>query len=239
MSHARGTPGSCTATTGTGYPGNTMLVPASGLVVYEVLFSNPSAIEAATVSVSVNPTGGTPQTNVTAGAVVGFAPFYASGGAADPAQLMTPQLIAADPSAVPPVPASAPVPRFRDDLSAQVPLDLFSYTPCATLTGSITSKSGPANGRVWTVSVAVTNSVVATGVQITGFTLTQTSGPACTPAIQTPLPVVIGDLPTFTGSGNVTVNFSGCAAIARFTVGLSFSGSNAISSSKTLFNQFR
>ena len=79
-----------TATTGTGYPGNTMLVPASGLVVYEVLFSNPSAIEAATVSVSVNPTGGTPQTNVTAGAVVGFAPFYASGGAADPAQLMTP-----------------------------------------------------------------------------------------------------------------------------------------------------
>ena len=245
---AGGVPGSCIAATGAGFPGNTMLIPANGLVVYEVAFSNPNAIETASINVSVNPTvnlsanppfGGSPQVNVTAQAVAGFAPFYAPSTGAGLAQLISPQLIAASPNSVPPIPASAPIPRFRNDLTGQTPISLYSYTPCAALTGLVTNKSGPANARDWTVSVQVTNPVTAIAAQITGLTLTQTSGPSCAPVIATSFPVIIGDLPAFAGSGHVTINFTGCSAIARFTAVLSFSASNAVPTTKTLFNQYR
>ncbi len=149
---AGGVPGSCIAATGAGFPGNTMLIPANGLVVYEVAFSNPNALETASINVSVNPTidltanpplGGSPQVNMTAQAVAGFAPFYAASTGAGVAQLMSPQLIAASSNSVLPIPASAPIPRFRDDLTGQTPISLFSFVPCAALTGSITAKSGP------------------------------------------------------------------------------------------------
>jgi hypothetical protein len=245
---AGGVPSSCIAATGAGFPGNTMLIPANGLVVYEVAFSNPNAIETASINVWVNPTislsanppfGGNPQVNVTAQAVAGFAPFYAPSTGAGMAQLMSPQLIAASPHSVPPIPASAPIPRFRNDLTGQTPISLYSYTPCAALTGLVTNKSGPANARDWTVSVIVTNPVTAIAAQITGLTLTQTFGPSCTPVIATSFPVIIGDLPAFAGSRPVTIDFTGCSAIARFTAVLSFSASNAVPTTKTLFNQYR
>ena len=247
---AGGVPGSCIAATGPGYSGNTMLIPANGLVVYEVAFSNPNALETASINVSVNPTvnlsanppfGGSPQVNMTAQAVAGFAPFYAASTGAGVAQLMSPQLIAASPASVPPIPASAPIPRFRDDLTGQAPISLFSFVPCPALTGSITAKSGPANARDWKITVyPIAPRTANDNAQITGLTLKQSFGAACTPVIATVFPVNIGNLLPFPGTGHLIIDFSGCSATARFTAVLSFStNSGAITGSTTFFNQYR
>ena len=114
---AGGTPGSCAAS---GALPGTSLVPASGLVVYEVAFDNPNALEFLEVPFYVNPTinlnanppvGGTPQVGLTATAQASFAPFYlasATGFAAvGAAQPMNSVLNA----------TGAPIPRFRQDFA--------------------------------------------------------------------------------------------------------------------------
>jgi hypothetical protein len=245
-----GVPGSCTATTGAGFPGNTMRIPANGLVVYEVAFSDPFAIDSASINVSVSPTinananpplGGSPQVSMTAQAVAGFAPFYAASSSAGGAQLMSSTLIAASPASLPPIPASAPIPRFRDDLTGQIPINLFSYTPCTTLDGLISAKSGPTNARDWTITAfPITPVSVNDNAQITGLTLRQTFGAACTPVIATPFPVSLGQLLPGLHPGHIIIDFSGCPAVARFTAVLSFSSSSgSATGSKTLFNQYR
>jgi len=227
-----------------------MLIPASGLVVYEVAFSDPNTLETASINVSVNPTvnlsanpplGGSPQVNVTAQAVAGFAPFYAASAGTSVAQLMSPQLIAASPASVPPIPASAPIPRFRDDLTGQTPIRLFSFVPCRTLTGSITAKSGPTSARDWTITVyPISPTTANNNAQITGLTLTQSFGPACAPVIATVFPVNIGNLLPFPGTGHVIIDFRRCSAIARFTAVLSFStDSGAVTGSKTFLDEHR
>jgi hypothetical protein len=243
---AGGVPGSCTAATGAGFPGNTMLIPANGLVVYEVAFSDPNVLETASVNVSVNPNanppfGGSPQVNMTAQAVAGFAPFYAASTGAGGAQLMSSNLIAASPASLPPIPASAPVPRFRDDLTGQIPIGVFTYTPCTTLDGLISAKSGPTNARDWTITAfPITPVSVNDNAQITGLTLRQTFGAACVPVIATPFPVSLGQLLPGLHPGDIIIDFSGCPAVARFTAVLSFtSSSGSARGSKTLFNQYR
>ncbi len=73
------------------------------------------------------------------------------------------------------------------------------------------------------------------------MTLTQTSGPACTPMIATPLPVLVGNIaPGGSATGNVTIDYTGCAPANRFTVVLSYSANGgAVTGSKTLYNQFQ
>jgi len=128
---AGGTPGSC-ANNGA-VPG-TWLVPSTGLIVYEVAFDNPNALEYLEVPFYVNPTinlnanppiGGTPQVGVTATAQASFAPFYPASaqgfapvGAAQP---MSSQLSA----------NGAPIPRFRQDFQPTPPLSLYTYSKCA------------------------------------------------------------------------------------------------------------
>src|ERR1700681_2413402 len=121
---AGGTPGSCA---NNGAVAGTWLVPSTGLIVYEVAFDNPNALEFLEVPFYVNPTinlnanppiGGTPQVGVTATAQASFAPFYpasaqgfATVGAAQP---MSSQLSS----------AGAPIPRFRQDFQPTPPLQL-------------------------------------------------------------------------------------------------------------------
>ncbi len=110
-----------------------------------------------------------------------------------------------------------------------------------TLGGNILSKSGPANARVWPINVSEAGVVNATGVQITGFTLTQTAGTACTPIVRTPLPVDVPDL-TAGGSANVNViiDFTGCAATARFTASATFSANGGgVTGTMSRTNQFQ
>ena len=96
------------------------------MVVFEVAFSDPNAIEFANVSVGVDPTinlnanppvGGTPQVGVTGTANASFAPFYAtSTPGVGAAQLLT---------------TSFPIPRFVDNRLPTPPINLYTYGKCA------------------------------------------------------------------------------------------------------------
>ena len=204
---------------------------ASFTAIYEVIFADPLALESATIPVSANVTGANPQTNVTATAQVGIAPWYddPSNSSADAALLLGTSLTS----------TAGPLPRFITSFSA--PVSLFSFTPCTQLSGLITTKTGAANARVWTATLSNIGSSPASSSQITGLTLLQSYGPACTPVITTPFPVAVGDLaPSATGSGNVIIDFSTCNALARFTTTLSYSSDGgAVTGSKAVFNQFR
>ena len=58
-----------------------------------------------------------------------------------------------------------------------------------------------------------------TPLNLTGFTLTHVSGPFCTPTVQTPLNTPLGTVqPNAYATTNIAINFSGCAATARFRV---------------------
>jgi endo-1,4-beta-xylanase len=110
------------------------------------------------------------------------------------------------------------------------------------MTFAVSSKTGAQNARVWTVTA--TNGTVgpAYATQITGFTLTQTSGAACSPVITPPssFPVSLGDIPTGgTASANFTINFTGCSALARFTMSAPWSSATYDTGTYVLGNQFR
>jgi hypothetical protein len=216
---------------GTVGAGNLTSSGATFTVIYEVIFEDPFAIESATIPVTANVTAANPQTNVTATAQVGFAPWYDNtlgSTVGTPLSLGTSLTSTA-----------GPLPRFINSFSA--PVNLFNFTPCTQLSGLITAKTGPANARVWTATITNIGSSPAAASQITSLTLLQSFGPACTPVISTPFPVTVGDLaPAASGSAAVTIDFSGCNALARFTITLSYSSdAGAVTGSKMLFNQFR
>jgi hypothetical protein len=119
------------------------------------------------------------------------------------------------------------------------------------LTASISSKSGLAPARHW--SITLTNHVLATAnanaAQITGVALTQTFGAACSPppTITDPAPpplptnpLPIGNLaPGAFAAATVTINFSGCGSSARFRAVISFAANGgSYSGSTTLNNQY-
>ena len=116
------------------------------------------------------------------------------------------------------------------------------------LNGSISSRSGLAATRQWTLTLTNSGLGAATGARITGVSLTQTGGTACSPSpgITNPVPppspgnpLVVGNVGTSSsGSAGVTLNFGGCAATARFKVVISFAADGGYSGSATLNNQF-
>jgi len=98
----------------------------NGMVVYEVAFADPNALEFANVVVYVNPTidlnsslavGGLPQVGVTGSANASFAPFYATSVAGiGAAHTLT---------------TGFPIPRFVDNRLPTPPVSLFTYSKCA------------------------------------------------------------------------------------------------------------
>ncbi len=107
----------------------------------------------------------------------------------------------------------------------------------------VTTKTGPQNARVWTVTATNPSSGIAYATQINGFTLTQTSGAACSPLITPPssFPVALGDIPA-NGSATAafTIDFTGCASLARFTLSMPWSSANGADTGAVLSaNQFR
>jgi len=109
-----------------------------------------------------------------------------------------------------------------------------------TMAGNIIAKSGPQNARVWTLSLLNNGPGGAFGTAINSFTLTQTFGAACTPVIGTPFPLAVTDLaPAQTGTANLTIDFTGCAAAARFTTQFTFSANaGAMSGNVVRYNQY-
>lgn len=88
-----------------------------------------------------------------------------------------------------------------------------------------TQKAGTADTR--TITVTATNGDVgpAYATTLTGFTLTQTSGPACTPKIISgTTPAVLGDIATSgTASASFTVSIVGCNPLAQFKLSVPWS----------------
>ncbi len=119
-----------------------------------------------------------------------------------------------------------------------------SFAPLPTsIFGNIVAKSGPANNRDWTLSLLNNGPGGAFTAMIPSFTLMQTFGAACTPVVTNAasFPLLVGDLaPLQTGTANVMLDFTGCAATARFTATFTYSASNgAVSGSVVRFNQFQ
>ncbi len=110
-----------------------------------------------------------------------------------------------------------------------------------TMLGNITAKAGPQNARAWTLSLINNGPGVANATAINSFTLVQTSGTACTPVVGTAFPVVVGDMaPVQTRGALVNINFTGCAASARFTAKFTYSANaGAVSGYVLRYNQFQ
>ncbi len=95
------------------------------------------------------------------------------------------------------------------------------------LAGNITGKNGPANDRSWTIQLTNNGTGTATVAQLTGLTLTQTLGVHCSPVVSSSFPILLGDIvPSGMSSAAVSIDFTGCAPTAMFTVNIPFS-SNA------------
>jgi len=88
-----------------------------------------------------------------------------------------------------------------------------------SLGGAIGGKAGPSNARVWTFQVGNDGPGSALNAQITGMTLVQTNGPACSPIIVTRFPLAVGNIaPHTVAEVDVTFDFTGCASNAAFKV---------------------
>jgi len=106
----------------------------------------------------------------------------------------------------------------------------------------VTGKSGPQNARVWTIAASNNGSGTAYATQINGLTLTQVAGAACTPVITSPssYPIVLGDIASSASvSAAFTIDFTGCANLARFTLKVPWSSAVYDTGTLTLGNQFR
>jgi endo-1,4-beta-xylanase len=106
----------------------------------------------------------------------------------------------------------------------------------------VPSKTGPQNARVWTVTGSNNGSGTAYATQINGFTLTQVAGAACTPVVTPPssYPVVLGDIASGnSASAAFTIDFTGCAALARFTLNMPWSSATYDVGTFAQGNQFR
>jgi Divergent InlB B-repeat domain len=92
-----------------------------------------------------------------------------------------------------------------------------------TILGNLAGKSGPSNARAWTLSFLNNGPGGASETQVSSFTLTQTFGPTCKPVLKSPIPLIFANLaPGQTATTNINIDFTGCAALARFTVKFDF-----------------
>jgi len=111
------------------------------------------------------------------------------------------------------------------------------------LTFQVSAKAGAQNARVWTITATNPSNGTAYATQIMGFTLTQTAGAACTPVVTPPssYPVALGDIAAqSTATTQFTIDFTGCASLARFTLSLPWSSANGADTGTALSaNQFR
>lgn len=106
----------------------------------------------------------------------------------------------------------------------------------------IASKSGVQNARVWTVTASNGGPGTAYGTQVTGFSLTQVAGAACTPVVTPPssYPVSLGDIAASnSASAAFTIDFTGCSSLARFTLSMPWVSAVYHTGTFALGNQFR
>ncbi len=117
-----------------------------------------------------------------------------------------------------------------------------SKLPGYGMTFSISAQKGTADTR--TITVTATNGDVgpAYNTLLNGFTLTQQSGPPCTPAITAPAgyPISLGDIPASgTASATFTVSIVGCNPNNQFTLSVPWSSATYDAGAFTTTLNFR
>lgn len=131
------------------------------------------------------------------------------------------------------------VPRFLD---TSVPLPVADLAACRrpVLKANILTHSGPASARTWPIEISNNGAVDASKVQITGLSVTQTSGPACGPKMLSAFPLNLGSIAAGgSATASALVDFSDCAAASRFTAVVSYSADGDISGTTVFKNQLR
>ena len=85
----------------------------------------------------------------------------------------------------------------------------------------VTGKSGAIDNRLWTLTVTNSGTGTATNVRLTGLSVTS---PACNPVVKSGLPMAVADVtPVAPQTENLTIDFTGCAATAKFNVQFNYS----------------
>jgi hypothetical protein len=107
------------------------------------------------------------------------------------------------------------------------------------LTATISNKTGPLNARLWTVNVT-DQQAAATNVSISSISFTQVAGTACTPLVNTALPIALGNVGAGAAvSAPVAIDFNTCAGSARFTVLIAVQANGgSYTKTTTIGNQF-
>jgi hypothetical protein len=109
------------------------------------------------------------------------------------------------------------------------------------LHGRIAGKQGAQSARVWTFEVSNSGTETVRGAQIGALQLTP-DAQVCAPVVKEParFPLVVGDLPVGgTAQAKVTIDFSGCANTAKFTVRAELSGSGGAAGAIQRSNEYR
>jgi hypothetical protein len=118
-----------------------------------------------------------------------------------------------------------------------------NLTNNTVLTGRILSRfggHGTHDIRQLKIGVANNSTETATASQIDDFILTQTHGSPCTPGIGTPVPVSMGDIAAGGAtSGEISIDFTGCAADAHFSLDVLFSANGGSATGVLVDNQAR
>jgi hypothetical protein len=111
------------------------------------------------------------------------------------------------------------------------------------LIASIISKAGDATARVWTIQLNNAGPGTSSDTSLVSLGITQVFGTACTtpPAIRTTLPASLGAIaPVASAQIPVTIDFSACPALARFSVDVHSTANNtAYVGLTTINNQYR
>jgi hypothetical protein len=110
------------------------------------------------------------------------------------------------------------------------------------LSGTIAAKTGPSNARIWSISISNAGATPAYEVTLGALTLTQTAGAACTPVVTAPkaFPIMLGMLPAGgTATGTITIDFTSCPLLARFTVNVPIDTTGQTLNTLTRTNQFQ
>jgi len=93
------------------------------------------------------------------------------------------------------------------------------------MTFALSTKAATGNTRTLTVTATNGNVGTAFATTLTGLTLTQTSGPKCTPKVTSGgTPVLLGDLAVgASASASFTVSIAGCNPLSQFTLSVPWS----------------
>ena len=122
-----------------------------------------------------------------------------------------------------------------------MPVAYFTLYPTEPALGfALTGRVGPQNARTWSFTWTNNGPGTVYGVKMTGLTLQQTAGAACTPVINpAQFPISGGDITqSSTAAAQVLIDFTGCPFNSRFKVTAPFTANNgAIQGTQTIASQ--